>query len=297
MRPQYIELITVIAEQGSLGAAAQHLGKTQPAVTKALRKAEEELGVHIFHRVPHGVIPTVPGEAVIERCLKINREIQRISEDVVQINGNYVGTINIVASPVAATIIVPTVLKKFQRRYPNVHISTRSGHTPSAFQSLRKGELDYVIGPTPDGKISNGLISTELGGSNLLVVTGSNSKFVKETDPTKLKDARWLSVGPSDRPPPYINFFVKHGVTPPEPVITAESIVSIMLLIENSNHLCCLPENLLAELGGARKIVALPLGEQMGRISISLTTAKDRLHTPVGIAFAEMVCQHRHLMA
>ena len=52
MRLQYIELVVALAEHGSLSAAAVHLNKSQPAMSKALRQLEADLGTAIFLRTP-----------------------------------------------------------------------------------------------------------------------------------------------------------------------------------------------------------------------------------------------------
>ena len=73
MQAKHVELVTAIAEAGSLGAAALRLNKSQPALSKALQAAERDLGCQIFHRGPHGVVPTVEGERVVDRCRLIAR--------------------------------------------------------------------------------------------------------------------------------------------------------------------------------------------------------------------------------
>jgi LysR family transcriptional regulator of abg operon len=50
MKVTHVETIVAIAEAGSLRAAARSLRKSQPALTKTLKQAEEELGAKIFAR-------------------------------------------------------------------------------------------------------------------------------------------------------------------------------------------------------------------------------------------------------
>ena len=65
MKVTHIETIVAIAEAGSLRAAARILQKSQPALTKTLKQAEEELGAKIFTRAARGVEPTEIGRKII----------------------------------------------------------------------------------------------------------------------------------------------------------------------------------------------------------------------------------------
>ena len=57
--------------RGSLRAAAQDLGVTQPALTKAIRRLEDSLGVALFDRKARGVAPTVYGAALLRNFAMI----------------------------------------------------------------------------------------------------------------------------------------------------------------------------------------------------------------------------------
>jgi LysR family nitrogen assimilation transcriptional regulator len=59
---QLTALVTV-AEAGSVTGAARLLHMVQPAVTRQIRALEEELGVPLFDRTRHGMIPTAEGES------------------------------------------------------------------------------------------------------------------------------------------------------------------------------------------------------------------------------------------
>ena len=74
MKPSHVEIIVAIADAGSLRAAAGLVGKTQPALTKALRQAEDALGARIFTRAARGVEPTAIGKAVIARARELRAE-------------------------------------------------------------------------------------------------------------------------------------------------------------------------------------------------------------------------------
>ncbi|MCY0151612.1 LysR family transcriptional regulator [Hoeflea alexandrii] len=122
MKVTHVETIVAIAEAGSLRAAARSLRKSQPALTKTLKQAEEELGAKIFARAARGVEPTEIGRKIIARARMISSEFRKLDEDIRQIQGDGSGNLHVIVSPLAAVRIVPKVMDRFRKQFPNVHL-------------------------------------------------------------------------------------------------------------------------------------------------------------------------------
>ena len=71
-----------VAEHGHMTRAAEELGVTQPALSAALRKLEEELGTELFHRTGHGVEATEAGKVFVEHAKITLRASQQTSAPV-----------------------------------------------------------------------------------------------------------------------------------------------------------------------------------------------------------------------
>lgn len=296
MKAQYIEIIVTVADSGSIGAAAQRLGKSQPAITSALRKAEAELGEQIFHRVPHGVVPTDFGQMIIERCRRVWSEMRRLDDDVAQRKGDMVGRVNVIAATSVASVrVLPTALKQYRRKYPSIRINVSAGRMSQGFQSVISGEADFVVGPMPDPKFAGGLTSVPLMEAHIVVVTGANSKYRDVSDAETLKSAKWLVNGPVENRPRYSQFFEARGIEPPEPVLSVESTVSILAMIEDSDDLCCISREVLDHMRGTAKIAVLPLEDEIGRSTIALSYSRDRPLTLAALRFSDIVCQNAEL--
>lgn len=292
MKPQHVELIVAIAELGSLGAAAQRLNRTQPAITKALKTVESDIGTALFFRVSHGVVPTSAGEAVIDRCRRIYNDLQKLREEVAQIHRNFVGEVGVIVSPLAALKIIPPVVEGFHRTYPDIRIRISGGHPPDAFAPLRRGEFDFVLGPSAASEIAHGLKVEALFSSPVSIVTGAQSRYREETDAAVLSKGRWVTIGPKDRRPVYYEFFEARGLTPPDPVVKSDSILSILAMVENSDLLCSFPSRPLADIVSKWDIAVIPIKEEMPSVTFALTSVRNRLATPAALAFAEAVREH-----
>ncbi len=289
MKAKYVELISVVAEAGSLGAAAIRLNKSQPAISKALHAAENEIGCQIFQRGPTGVVPTVEGARVVERCQMICRDLDLLDEDLAQVRGDVHGTLNLVVSPVAAVQLLPRVLRRFLRRYPGVQVQVIGGHSRKAFQMLRTRQADYVVGPAPNPGEMAGLRTTKLVETETTFIGGATSRYLVETDPALLQQADWLMIGSRDRQPLYAHYFQMHGLDPPKPLVCSDSILTIMSLIEGSDFLCSFPSLLFPEISQKWSIAQLGVKAELKKIELNLTAEIGRVPTTAALAFEGMV--------
>ena len=82
MELRTVDYFLAAAEQGSLRGAAQRLGVTQPALTKAIRRLEDEAGVVLFDRKARGVSLTVYGEAMLRHARNLRASLRDAQEEI-----------------------------------------------------------------------------------------------------------------------------------------------------------------------------------------------------------------------
>lgn len=288
---QHIETLLAIERAGSIRAAAKLLGRTQPAVTKALRQAEAELGAAIFKRSPSGVAVTEDGKPILLRARVIQSELRKMREEVAQRRGLGSGRINVTVSPLAAARIIAPAIKRFRREYPGVHVEITGGHEPIAFGPVRDGVVDLVIGPEPQSSETAGLSVHPLVETPVVVITGETSKWRGATRLGELVEGEWLLIGSLARVPYLQRHFTSHGLTPPTPLITSDSIFSVLTIVQNSDFLCTFPELLLPETMTKWHVRPLKLAETLRPAQISTVTSSERLPTPALRHFCDCVEQ------
>ncbi|WP_238323453.1 LysR family transcriptional regulator [Actibacterium atlanticum] len=284
-------MLLAIDRAGSIRAASKLLGKTQPAVTKALRQAESELGVAIFKRAASGVVLTEEGKVVLRRARVIQSELRKLQEDVDQRRGLATGRLNVTVSPLAASRIVGGTIKRFKRKFPGVHVQISSGHEPMAFGPVREGQVDLVIGPEPHESDSAGLSVHFLVETSIVVITGSTSKWKNATSLADVLEGDWLMIGTRARLPFLQQRFFGLGLTPPEPMITSDSIISVLSMVQDSDLLCTFPEMLLDEAETKWRIRALDLREPLQSARVAITMSSERPPTPAVQYFCDCALQ------
>jgi DNA-binding transcriptional LysR family regulator len=82
-----IEYFVAVAERGHVGRAASHLRIAQPAVSRQIRRLEDELGSPLFVRTPRGMKLSRAGEVFLGHARVILRGVRAAKEDVLGMSG------------------------------------------------------------------------------------------------------------------------------------------------------------------------------------------------------------------
>src|ERR1700694_2997775 len=75
MDSRHLETLLWVVRLGGIGAAAQHLNLTQPAVTRRIQELERELGAKVLRRQGRNVVPTPVGQAFLGSAERILSEV------------------------------------------------------------------------------------------------------------------------------------------------------------------------------------------------------------------------------
>lgn len=139
------EYVYTVYEEKSFSAAAKKLFMTQPALSAAVKKVEQELGLPIFDRSHSPLRLTDAGRAYIEateKIFQIEKNLQRFVNDLAELeSGNLViGGTNFVTA-----CFLPRLIKKFNEQHPNIHISVIESSSAELFAGLKQGTIDLVI--------------------------------------------------------------------------------------------------------------------------------------------------------
>jgi DNA-binding transcriptional LysR family regulator len=145
MDARRLSYFACILEEGSITAAAQRLRLSQPALTKAMKMLEDELGVVLFERSMSGITPTTYGEALYGRAKAILSEMQRAQEEIATLRGMAGERFRIGALPTLTGSVVAGAVIEVSRRFPDLQIRIQEGHSTNLFRSLRRRELDIAL--------------------------------------------------------------------------------------------------------------------------------------------------------
>jgi DNA-binding transcriptional LysR family regulator len=290
MKIQHIEVLVAIAEAGSIRGAAAMLGKSQPGLTKALRLAEDDLGMPLFQRTSHGVLLTETGEKVLVRARTIMAEISRLDDEVAQLRGQQVGSVNVCVSPLAAAQIMPRAVALFRKTHPKIGVHISSGLFPGALKPLREGRFDLLVGPKPPREQDREILADPLLMTPVVVVAAKDSPLSRATSLAELAEADWIMIGEKSGPGNvFKEAFQNAGLTPPSPITTSESYVGALALVESAGSVCTFPLLLLKSVQRDWRITAVPIRETIDPLQIALMTRAGHPLTPAADALANCI--------
>ena len=146
MELRHIRYFLAIAREGNFTRAASSLGIGQPPLSLQIKDLEREVGVLLFHRVPHGAELTPAGHAF----LKVVNAIPALTEQGVRLaqraHRGEVGVLRVgFTASSAFNIVVPGTLRAFRRAYPGVELSLEEANTTKLADGLDNGTLDIAF--------------------------------------------------------------------------------------------------------------------------------------------------------
>ncbi len=135
-----------VCDAGSIAQAARALHIAQPALSRQIAALEAELGVTLFTRLPRGVAPTRPGEALRERALDILGRANAVGEQVRVASRGLAGTLRIGVMPGYSGISqLAAAILKLHEASPAVEVRIEAMHSAEQLDQLHRHELDLGI--------------------------------------------------------------------------------------------------------------------------------------------------------
>jgi LysR family hydrogen peroxide-inducible transcriptional activator len=141
MNFQQLEYILAVDRYRHFVTAAEKCYVTQATLSTMIRKLEEELGVILFDRSHHPVVPTAVGKKIINQARVVLQEAARLREMVRHEKEELVGDLHVGMIPTLAPYLLPFFLAAFQQQYPGIHLILSEITTSEIIERLRRHEL------------------------------------------------------------------------------------------------------------------------------------------------------------
>ena len=141
-----LEMFVATAELRNVQRAAERVFRTQPAVSMAIRKLEEELGTPLFDRSNRGnYLLTPAGELLFNSARRLlglrDEAISRIRE-LESLEG---GLVRIGANESAGNYLLPQFIQQFRSKYPKVRIEVARQPSRELIHHIRENSLDLAL--------------------------------------------------------------------------------------------------------------------------------------------------------
>jgi len=140
-----LQYLVALADQGRFGRAAEACHVGQPTLSTQLKKLEDYLGVTLFERNKHYLLPTPIGEEIVERARIALDVVEQIRHLARQGDNPMKGGLRLGVIPTLGPYLVPHLLPAIRGSYPKLQLFLREDLTANLLARLRQGRLDALL--------------------------------------------------------------------------------------------------------------------------------------------------------
>lgn len=157
IRLRHLHTFVAVAQQGTLGRAAETLNLSQPALSKTLNELEQLTGTRLFERGRLGAQLTLVGEQFLTHAVKVLDALNTAGQSLSRRHDQTGDVVRIGALPTAALGILPAVIGQFHKQQRNITLQVATMNNTMLLAGLKSGELDLGIGRMSDPELMSGL--------------------------------------------------------------------------------------------------------------------------------------------
>lgn len=148
MELRELKYMMEIGKTKHMSNAANNLYITQPALSKALKKLEEELGVRLFYRDGAQMLPTNACRVLLEDGAAIIRMVEEMTAKITNIEQLEGGVLR-VGVPLGNVYALAEIIARFKKRCPKVELELYEGSGAEILQMVVRSELDVAFARRP----------------------------------------------------------------------------------------------------------------------------------------------------
>lgn len=293
MKDYQLKALLQMVESGSIRAAARALGLSQPAVTKAIRDLEQEVGAPLIHRSFRGVQLTEFGQELSMRARLAQMQLALAREEIQQLLGGKQASVSVAVTPVVFMGALPQVLKAFRRDLPHAEIKLYEGLMPWAKSQLREGFAHFAVVGVTQGTLDPDFEFEPIARMPMMVAGRAGNPLAGARDWAEVEGAEWLvHRAPDSVHTVLFNHLEKQGLQVPRRTMEANTFGVSWGLLTTTDMLLVLPEHFLHTEPYGRQIVRIPLRMDLPDMTLGILKLRG---APMSHAAAKLATLfHRH---
>jgi DNA-binding transcriptional LysR family regulator len=231
-----------VADELHFGRAAARLHIAQPALSRAVRRLEDEVGAELFDRSSRRVTLTAAGEAFAAEARRALAHARAAVTGARRANrvGSHV-SLGFVSS--LTRRIAPTFVADFAERRPTVAVDLYELPMSDQLVALKNGALDLGLLYLPAGWTPDELEVEPLRVERVLLAVPAGHAFAQreQIDPREAGDEDWVGVASEAMPSPERDLLARAGFTP-RVAVEASSMNALLALVSAGRGIAFAPE-------------------------------------------------------
>lgn len=187
-----LRYIVAVAQEKHFGRAAQRCFVSQPTLSIAIKKLEEELGLALFDRSSNEIMTTDAGQRIVVQARRVLEEADRIKLMANQEQSELEGIFKLGLIFTIAPYLLPKLILSLREMAPGMPLQLDENYTDVLKESLKRGDLDAIVVAEPF--VETGLETIPLYDEPFFVIVPKGHAFeqLDEVTPKQLGEERVL---------------------------------------------------------------------------------------------------------
>lgn len=265
-----------IATTATYEEAADRLGLTKQALTKAVRRLEQDLGGQLFLREGRGKAITPLGEVLLERARRLRLTVSDIEREVRGHAQGLAGVVRIGGGTTSVENLLPAAFRTLSEQAPGVRFELSIGMADALKDKLRRDELDIIVSPCHGEDETEFDTQVVLRDEVILATSPRHPLLQRGTVRIEdLAEARWALQSQSLSLRAWLDAaFITHGLPAPTPLIESDSMIMLHRMVEEMQLLTFCGRYM------RRALVELPCPQVTMPRNFALMTRRDAYLPP-----------------
>lgn len=292
-----LRVVNAIAEHGSITAAAEALGYSQPAISQHLKRLDQRIGIPVVERVGRTVRLTEAGLVLARHARPVISALDAAAGELAELTGLRAGRVRLVAFPSASPTIVPRLLATMTARHPGINISYLEAEPPEAVAAVRDGRADLALTFSypgdrvdPHTESAHGLRVQGLSREEMmLVLPAVHERVASEVvDVASLAEEAWIAGCPRCRGH-LLELCDASGFTPRIGYET-DNFLAVMSMVAAGLGVAMLPTLAIESAGVPAGVVVRPTSNRNHR-NLHVVTTPGAAHVPAISAMLRVLAE------
>lgn len=285
---RHLKCFIEVAAQQSISRAAAQLFVSQSALTLTIQQLEEQLKVRLFDRTTRNVVLTPAGFEFLPVAQRLVEDFHAAIGNMQALGTGQRGHVGVASVPSMMALLMPQVIAKFARAYPNVTVYAREDNSAGIEQRVASGDVDFGLA-TPLDQLA-GLHYTPLFEDQFSVVCSKDHPLARKKQVKWSELEKYQIIGFSSDTGMQVQLAREADIPDcvRKPHYRVSNTATIFDLVQQGLGVSTMP-SMAARRDPLNRLVCLPLVQPVYKRRVCLVRREQRSLAPAAQAFADLI--------
>ncbi|MDE0344881.1 MAG: LysR family transcriptional regulator, partial [Boseongicola sp.] len=169
-----------VMTSATLTEAADRLGRTQPAISAAIRSLEDQLGMKLFERRGRKLVPVPEAQYLMTEANAILRQLSQVRHTMRGLGDGHLGTLTVAAMPGPVTMLFPRFIATHIGKRTGIKTSMLARSSSQIAELARAQSIDFGFADIPEDADGGGLYRSDVISGNCFVALPATHALARE---------------------------------------------------------------------------------------------------------------------